>query len=338
MKKRIGGFFEIEVTESGSNLVEDSVLKHWTSGNSFGLFSTARSIILALREELNSINIWIPEIYCDAFKGIDCVKSYLLGKNSFDPDIQFLDENIKDNDIVLVVDYFGTEVSSTFKEYIKEKSSVYWVEDAAHNLSPLKNWSDFTLFSPRKLIGVAEGGVLVQNTSKKQVINFTNWNVDATPSNISIAPFLRLIFPEYSNLHNVYRVEESNLDNRLRTMSEFTQWQLQNICMDKKILQRKENFLTLRDEFGELLPSGLDFKPETVPFGFPIYIKNRDEIQKRLSEHFVFAPIHWNNQGFSKSHRQSRHEDLTLTIPCDHRYSSEDMECIKYILKRCLAN
>ncbi len=336
MKKRIGGFFEIEVPELNSNPLDDSVLKHWTSESAFALFSTARSIVLALREELRSVNVWIPEIYCEVFEGLNCFRSYSLAKDSFDPDAEFLNENITDNDIVLVVDYFGTEVSMEFKEYVKEKQSVFWVEDAAHNLRPSGNWSDFTLFSPRKLIGVMDGGVLVQNSTKKQVIDFSNWNVNALSSQASIAPFLRFISPEHPDLYDVYRVEESNLDFKLRSISEFTLWQLNNIAMNEKIQQRRENFAILREEFGDLLPTGLDFKAETIPFGFPVYVKNRDAIQRQLSENCIFAPIHWKNKKTSYSKRQASHEETTLTIPCDHRYSNEDMEYVKSNLKRLL--
>ncbi len=338
MKKPIGGFFEIEVVESDLCIESDSVLKHWVSCDAHGLFSTARSVILALKEELNTVNVWIPEIYCDVFEGINHVKIYRLLKNSFDPDIQFLSENVKQNDIVVVVDYFGTEVSEVFKEYAKQETYVNWVQDSSHNLRPLRDWADFTLFSPRKLLGVADGGVLVQNNIKREVINFSNWNVDSTYSQQIIAPFLRLVTPQYSNLYNLYRTEESKLDYKLRTMSEFTQWQLHHTSMHDKISKRRENFNTLREEFDELLPSGLCFNPETIPFGYPIYIQNRDEIQKKLSEVFIFAPIHWKSLINSKSHRQVEHEKMTLTIPCDHRYSTEEMEYIKSNLKKFLTN
>ena len=338
MKKRIGGFFEIEVVESDLCTEGDSVLKNWALGDAHGLFTTARSVILGLKEELGSVNIWIPEIYCDVFEGINQVKSYLLSKNSFDPDIQFLSENLKQNDMVIVVDYFGTEVGEVFKEYAQQKTSINWVQDSSHNLRPSRDWADFTLFSPRKLVGVADGGILVQNTTRKKVIDFSNWNVDSTHTQQAIAPFLRLITPDYSKLYDLYRAEESKLDYKLRTMPEYTKWQLNRISISDKILKRRENFKTLREEFGELLPSELIFKAETVPFGFPIYVQNRDEIQRKLSEKFIFAAIHWNNHANSRSHRQAGHEKMTLTIPCDHRYSTEDMEYIKSNLKRFLTN
>jgi dTDP-4-amino-4,6-dideoxygalactose transaminase len=181
-----------------------------------------------------------------------------------------------------------------------------------------------------------DGGVLVQNSTKKQVIDFSNWNVNALSSQASIAPFLRFISPEHPDLYDVYRVEESNLDFKLRSISEFTLWQLNNIAMNEKIQQRRENFAILREEFGDLLPTGLDFKAETIPFGFPVYVKNRDAIQRQLSENCIFAPIHWKNKKTSYSKRQASHEETTLTIPCDHRYSNEDMEYVKSNLKRLL--
>ena len=338
MKKRIGGFFEIEAIDSNSEITGTTALDYWTKNKSFGLFSTARSIILELRKELESSRIWVPEIFCGVLQEANGVNTYLLAKNGFDPDVQFLNENLKENDIVIVVNYFGTEVSAEFIEFVNQKTSVYWIEDACHSLQPLANWADFTLFSPRKLFGVADGGIIVQNSAKSKAIVFANWTVEVSASPKSISPFLRLVSPDYPNLNNVYRTEELNLDNNLRAMSDFTQWQLKYLTVDKKIERRRENFSYLKEEFEELLPVGLNFSPETIPFGFPIYINSRDEIQKRLFRRGIFPPIHWLSNEKSKTHRRLQHEKLSLTIPCDHRYDSADMDYIKTNLKSLLMN
>lgn len=338
MKKQIGGFFEIELIDPSLDPSGITALERWTKNRSFGLFTTVRSIILELKNELKSSRLWIPEIFCNVLQDVRGVHTYVLQKNGFDPDIQFLNENLQEGDIVLVVNFFGTEVSTEFIEFVKGRTSIHWVEDACHSLQPLASWSDFTIYSPRKLFGVAEGGVIVQNKISAKQINFSDWRVERNKNTDPISPFLRLAFPDYPELHAAYVTDELNLDYKLRRMSDFAQWQLKYLTIDEKIEKRRENFSYLKEEFEELLPTGLNFNEETIPFGFPIYINARDEVQKRLFQQGIFAPIHWRNQQPIKTPRQSRHEALCLTIPCDHRYDTSDMHYVKTSLKSFLKN
>lgn len=300
------------------------------------MFSSARSIVLALKKELKSKTVWIPEIFCNVFNDYDFVKNYPLKKDGFDPELDFLESNISDGDLVLLVDFYGVEVSCEIKEYAVSRKSIFWLQDACHNLLPSETWTDFTLFSPRKLFGVTDGGILVQNNENLPQIDFSNWKFDSSDLVGSISPILRRIDPDYEGLYQIYSREENSIDGKLKSISELTKWQLNNIEIQPLIDQRRHNFSALEKELHEFLIPNWEYRENFIPFGFPIYIENRDEIRLALAEMKIFAPIHWINGSKTKSLRQLRHESMQLTLPCDHRYTVDNMQNIAKIVKELI--
>ena len=329
----MGGFFELESNISSSTSNRNSIFQNWIGTKNFFMSSSARSIVLALKEELNSKTVWIPEIFCNVFNDYDFVKNYPLKKDGFNPEIEFLESNISENDLVLLVDFYGVEVGHEIKEYAMSRKSIFWLQDACHNLLPSETWADFTLFSPRKLFGVTDGGVLVQNNEKCSQIDFSRWKFDQGNLVGSISPILRSIDPDYEGLYQIYSKEENSVDGKLKSISELTKWQLNNIEIQPLIEQRRSNFRTLDRELHEYLIPSLEYRENSIPFGFPIYIENRDQIRLTLAKMKIFAPIHWINDRKTKSLRQLQHESMQLTLPCDHRYTVDKMENIAKIVR-----
>jgi hypothetical protein len=192
------------------------------------------------------------------------------------------------------------------------------------------------LFSPRKLFGVTDGGVLVQNNEQLPQIDFSRWKVDPGDLVGSISPILRRIDPDYEGLYQIYSEEENSIEGKLKSISELTKWQLNNIEIQPLIEQRRINFNALEEELHDYLIPNWKYSENFVPFGFPIYIENRDEIRLALAEKKIFAPIHWINGKKTKTLRQVRHESMQLTLPCDHRYTVDEMQNIAKIVKRLI--
>jgi hypothetical protein len=65
-----------------------------------------------------------------------------------------------------------------------------------------------------------------------------------------------------------------------------------------------------------------------VPLGFPVRLKNRDQVQQNLFKHKIYPPVHWPikdvvPETFIESHLLS---DQILTLVCDQRYDFDEME------------
>jgi hypothetical protein len=111
-------------------------------------------------------------------------------------------------------------------------------------------------------------------------------------------------------------------------MSELTQTLMKH-GFDYHIIAQKrvENYKTLLsalDKFA-LFP---DLPNRVVPLGFPIRLKYRDHVRQILFDRDIYTPVHWAIPDvvpteFIESHRLSGD---VLTLLCDQRYDSNDME------------
>ena len=67
-----------------------------------------------------------------------------------------------------------------------------------------------------------------------------------------------------------------------------------------------------------------------APLYFPIYVKDRPEIQKQLAQQHIYAPVLWpvNTREILIDETIEYMFDHLLAIPCDQRYHEKDMEKI----------
>jgi hypothetical protein len=66
---------------------------------------------------------------------------------------------------------------------------------------------------------------------------------------------------------------------------------------------------------------------KVVPLGFPIRLKNRDQVRQRLFEHQIYPPVHWPLEGIVPDEFRNSHQLAAniMTLPCDQRYDGHDM-------------
>jgi dTDP-4-amino-4,6-dideoxygalactose transaminase len=102
------------------------------------------------------------------------------------------------------------------------------------------------------------------------------------------------------------------------------------------IAQRRiDNYGLLADRLGGIALSPT-LPPGAVPLGFPIRVADRDRIRHKLFEREIYPPVHWPvpdlvPQEFEDSHRLSTQ---IMTLPCDQRYASSEMNEMAEIVLR----
>jgi len=124
-----------------------------------------------------------------------------------------------------------------------------------------------------------------------------------------------------------FQIGEVQLKPGKSSMSDITRLLLKMAFDYQKIkTQRRLNYQALSHKLGEIALFS-DLLENVIPLGFPIRLENRDSIRQALFKKNIYPPVHWDIKGsvpedFSESHKLSQ---KIMTLPCDQRYTVEDM-------------
>ena len=130
------------------------------------LLATARAAVKLLVEALRPATVWLPSYICGVVieaarePGVR-VRFYTVGESLQIVEDGWLAE-ILAGDLVIFVDYFGFDTWSSHGAQAKLRGARV-VEDACQAMlnKNFSRHSDYVIFSPRKFIGVPDGGVLL---------------------------------------------------------------------------------------------------------------------------------------------------------------------------------
>lgn len=311
------------------------------------LLANARSGISVLIDLLSPCQIWLPSYLCASMLQSTVGKRIKVRfyEVNFDLAVKSVDwlNDVQPGDLVVVIDYFGFECPGDCVKKVKEQGA--WVlEDACQALlsNDVGRFADFVLFSPRKFVGVPDGGIL----HFKHPLETDRIHLKPPPADWWLKTFyasvMRREFDNYGENRKWFELfQETNDESPVGhyAMSELSRMLLQNSFDYVPIARRRiENYQYLTDRLGDLaifpvLPT------QTVPLGFPIRINERDRVRHALFEHQIYPPLHWPVPEIVPT---SFKDSYTLggeimTLPCDQRYSLEDMERMAHVLLEILS-
>jgi len=302
------------------------------------LLFNARACIKIIVDTLKPRICWVPSFLCPTITtAIDLrfteIKFYPINENLEFSSSKFLKE-IQPDDLLLFIDYFGFPFKEDLIEELHNKK-VTLLQDCSQALftDHKKSRADYCFYSPRKFIGVPDGGILhaknLQQLSKIELL--------PPPTEILYplinAVILRREFDRYgmeNNWNRYFKLANSQFTPQNIKMSDFSQALLLkgfNYNLIKS--QRRRNYQKLLSKLYDfaifkILPRNV------IPLGFPIRINHRDKIQNSLAQKGIFCPIHWEIKdiiGINSSKSLKLSQNI-LTLPCDQRYQEEDMAYI----------
>ena len=335
--KLIGGVFGFDISSNGT--------KPPFLNRECSYYINARSAISDVINVLRPMTVWVPSYLCLTVLNTPRIANVSV---RFFPVNKYLqiEENgwiseIKEGDVAIVVDYFGFKISEWIYGAIRERGA--WViEDASQALlsAHVGKYSDFIVYSPRKFVGVPDGGILWSKIpcplSKDRITPPSRWLIatfgacllrrdfDKSPSGGDRKWFE--LFKEMELEMPVGNYDVSSLS--IAILETAIDWE----SVSKK---RRENYLILLDDLREYALYK-DLPDDVVPLGFPISVKNRDELRQTLFENNIYPPIHWElsnsvPEQFAESHQLSKE---IMTLICDHRYDEKDMKRIIDIVRK----
>jgi dTDP-4-amino-4,6-dideoxygalactose transaminase len=306
------------------------------------LLANGRSGIYLLKESLSPPKIWLPSYLCDvvlsAVEGTE-TRFYEVAYDLSIPSTKWID-SIGSGDLVILINYFGFPCDKKLFSRIKKRGA--WVlQDASQALlsEQMDQGADYVLFSPRKFLGVPDGGILRINADIEweRPVLFSppsNWWLKAIKATI-----LRREFDHYGGKRtwfHLFRKTESTGPIGPYAMSDLSIMLLKHSFDYTKIIQQRiNNYKLLSGKLASwaLFPS---LPKGVVPLGFPICLQERDRVREILFKHQIYPPIHWAIEGivpkaFKDSHRLAAE---IMTLPCDQRYNEQDMERMANLIQR----
>jgi hypothetical protein len=297
--------------------------------------ANGRCCLVLLIELLSPARVWLPSYLCPSI--IAAVRKtgvpFCFYENDYN--LRVLPEalaGVLQGDLVVVIDYFGFPAEERVMHQVRE-TGAWLLEDACQAMltDGIGKNADFTLFTPRKFVGIPDGGILVSN---RKDIGFEDITLEPPPSpwwmKALSAAVLRREFDLFGGSRlwfELYQELEEGMPMGPYAMSDLSKT-LMNTAFDYASIARRrvENYQVLAGELSHLalypsLASGV------VPLGFPVRLANRNEVLKKLYGQDLYPPVHWRFRGlvpaeFVKSYRLL---DDIMMLPCDQRYGREDM-------------
>jgi hypothetical protein len=318
----IGGFFERHEPDGASPTVLDA----WTGGRPYGAFVNARSAFAALVAQSPAATVWLPAFLCadlmsKAFAARVRLYPVLEG---FTPGLAPVEAEAKPGDIVLLAGAFGLPLAAT-----PRRDDLVLVEDRAQALDagPAVGWA---LYSPRKLLGVADGGLLVSPHAETPAPQ-----PDATPDAEALwrAPDLRAADPlgrDNAAWHSANQAKEAAMAATGQRMTDRSRAILAQTSLESLTAPRRANWRRL--DAGLSRWSALPETPGAPPLGYVLRLPphQRDALLRGLHAQRIFAAVHWPRivappEAFPRETAWTRE---LVTLPCDHRYGPGEMDRI----------
>jgi dTDP-4-amino-4,6-dideoxygalactose transaminase len=300
------------------------------------LLATARSAFSLLHDTLQPAQIWLPSYLCDVVLTAVAARAASIRFYQVDEHLRVADdrwiESVGHGDLVVFVDYFGFSEWSEVGAAVRARGA-WVVEDACQALlnDAYSAHSHYVVLSPRKFVGVADGGILlVRGTAPVPSVTTAGppaeWWLQAFD-----AATLRAAFDRHGGNRRwfeLFQQAEAAAPTEPVVMSELSRLILRaRIDYHHAASRRRSNYAYLAAHLSDVamfpdLPAGV------APVGFPVRLRDRDLVRQRLFDTHIYPPVHWHLAGvvpdeFSESHRLSRE---IMTLPCDQRYDHTDMK------------
>lgn len=250
-------------------------------------------------------------------------------------------------DAILTMNFYGSASTRSAISKVKAyNENLTIIEDFSHCTFCLDkifdDQVDFYVTSIRKSVGVCDGAlVLSKSPTNRQYIGseapeFGEIRLGAQKKKGEYA-LTKLQEDKNSFLSSLRQGEEmiDKLDG-VHPISALSLHMLETLNGKDIAFARRENMKHLWGLMNgkiKMVPE-LDRSFDGAPFSLPILVKCREEVQKKLAQRGVFAPVLWpiSDKARAICPVSTRMADEMLSIPIDQRYNYDDIEDMASII------
>jgi hypothetical protein len=297
----------------------------------------ARSALQIVRDLVRPNRVWLPAYLCDSMIAPLSRDGSELCWYPTDARLRVIEgawqRGISAGDLVIVISYFGFPADSMLAEYARARGAYVALDGACALLTRPSIAADFVVLSPRKFVGIPDGGSLLCARPEHRAA-CRQLELAAPPQAWWQASMAALQGrPAFDRgearaewLECCERAEEAPLGPfaisqvSRRLLATAFDW-------DSIAMRRRENYRQLLER---LQPFALypELPDHVVPFGFPLRSARRDALRSALRSAGVLTPVHWSlptEVPVAFEHSWQLSTEL-LTLPCDQRYDAADMQ------------
>jgi hypothetical protein len=317
----IGSFFALGMIDIPATA--DSIWNIWCRDGAAAITAwTARAALTRLIQATAPARVWLPAYSCPEVASVaGAALRFFPVDEDLSPKVGFLRRHLRAGDLIIATDYFGWPPSGEFQRFAAETPDIIWVEDRAHCLfTDDPPWATWILYSPRKVVGVADGGILVSRDGADGKIAVEQ-NVDAS---LALPELMR--FEDTAEMNNeawykVFKAREARFSAEPRPMSRMTAALLRRIPLAPLVEARRRNYRFLAERLGAFA-AWPRRASAAAPFGLAIKVEDGAALGAALAEERLFCTRHWpvlaaDPGEFAWEHEMARR---LVTLPCDHRY------------------
>lgn len=324
MTKEYGGYLPLEIKHKHELFDRYKHAK-------IARYNCGRSAIVSAVISVHPARLHIPYYNCNVIREA-------LKKEKIDYQLYYLDDNLEpkiddfgEKDWLVYVNYFGTAPEQKILNIAAKYKNVIFDNTQAFYAPPILDEHCLNAYSPRKFIGLADGGYLVW--SGKCEVN------EDYPQDVSWERASFLFKSLELGTHAAYsnNIEsKKDLADGIKRMSVLTRKMLCSVDYNEISRKRDKNFHILIDRLGHI--NQLDIPMEGyAPFVYPFFLEDIT-LRKKLVDKKIYVPQWWKYllDEVPADSLEARLSRWLLPLPVDHRYTIRDMNDMADIILKCI--
>ena len=304
--KEIGGYFGLEKLISNEYYTDLAAVNN------------ARCALLYIIKARQYNKVYLPYFLCDSVRLVLEREKIPFEEYRIDRTfLPLLDIKTNTEEVVYIVNYYGLLCDEQLISLRNRYGNIVVDNAQAFFAKPVKGID--TIYSCRKFFGVPDGGYA-----------YTDAELDETiPVDVSMDRMKHILGRFEGNSASDYydyfnNNDESFKEIELRLMSKLTHNILGAVDYEAAKRRREDNFLFLSKALGER--NLLKIECPAGPYAYPFYVQDGMTIKKQLAKRKIYVATLWPNVLGSGLDIETEFTENILPLPCDQRYSEEDMQ------------
>lgn len=309
--QEIGGFFEFSL----------SSLNQFPYPNATQ-YNSARSAFYDLLKNTFIEKVWMPRFICDSMIEPLTILGIEICFYDLNPDFfPILPEILMPNEYLLYVNYFGL-CTLNQKNILKKYSGkqVIFDHSQAFFVQPFDCYA--TIFSPRKFVAVAEGGLLF--TNRNIVPEYYERTAEEMVKQYQHA-LLRSVSTA-THAYNIFQENENVFEDCLpRKISNITEKILESFDYKSIKEKRLKNFKILHSHLSQYNQLKVNIEDIESPLTYPLLLDKK--LSNILIKSKVYTPTYWLDslKRVTEDSFENNFISNVTHLICDQRYGEKEM-------------